>query len=196
MIRKIIIILSLFITLYALNEWRVCTDFTSPIHFSSLDMKLKLEEAIRNDVGYEPVVARTYHNKLNFGAMVILNSYLRFWDIRQGVLLFSIIGYLGIFLGFWYLIVSKNKIKWPLFAVLLLIPFIEVFHFPIAYHIRLGLLTVPYMIFSVFGLWNFLERDKLLRVGLLIILAILSFWFLDVFKSEIFSYCFIPEIGK
>ena len=190
MIKKIIIFIALIVGLITLVPWFKCGSFADPLHYSQFDMVLKLHEAVHNDIGFSAFAARAFHNKIALSAILIFNSYLYFWDIRFGALLFSLVGYFGILCGFWYLTKSKMKFKWWIFSAFIVLPFIEIFHFPLPYHQRLISLTLPYQAFSVFGLWKFIEADKWKRLLFLIILITLSICYYFTFVEEIFLNCY------
>lgn len=190
MIKKIIIIISVFVGLYYFRQWFLCVNFADPVHFSAYDMSLKLIEAVHNDVGFAPNVTRIFHNKVSLGAILISNNYLHFWDVRFATLLFSPVMYFGIWLGFWYLAKSKIKHKWIILTAILALPFIEVFKINLHYFFRLVLIVAPLFVFSIYGLWNFVRKENWKRNVLLIALIIFSLWYMSVFGSDIFLNCF------
>ena len=188
--KKIIILISFFVGVFALRTWFQCVNFADPIHFSSFDMSLKLIEAVHNDVGFAPNVVRIYHNKLSLGIILIFNSYLHFWDIRFMPLLISPVLYFGLWSGFWNLFKSKIKAKWIIFLVILLLPFVEIFKLDLEYKIRLMIIVIPMFVFSLYGLWKFIEKDKWPKSLLLVLLIIVSIWYIAIFQNDIFFNCF------
>jgi hypothetical protein len=190
MIKKIVTIIAFIVGVFYLRQWFLCVNFADPIHFSAFDMSLKLQDAIHNDIGFGTNTVRIFHNKLALGAILISNSYLHFWDVRFASLLFSPVLYFGIWCGFWYLTQSKTKHKWFILAFLLLLPFVEIFKIGLHYFLRLGIITLPLIILSLFGLRKFIEKDSMKRTLLITILIIFSVWYLSVFGSDIFLNCF------
>lgn len=189
MLKRIIIFCVFIIELVSLRSWFVCSDLINKFHFSSFDVTLKIQEAISNDIGYAPLLARFFHNKLTFSINAVMASYLQFWDIRFGVMLFMLVGYFGIFCGLWYLISSKYRYKWLVFIFLLLLPFIEVFHMFQLYQLRFVLLVLPYFSVSIYGIWQFMKAHKKKVQVILIILIVSSIWYNIVFSKDIFLNC-------
>lgn len=189
MIKKILISIILLVELLAFRLWFACEKLADSFHISFLDDRLKLEEAIHNDTGYPIQLYRFFHNKVAFTINQVFVNYIHFWDIRFGVMLFSIIGYFGVFIGFWYLTKVKNKYKWVIFAVLLLIPLIEIFLLPISYQLRISILVIPYQVLSMFGYWQFIKMHRRRAVVFIVILILISIWYQAAFHNEIFFNC-------
>lgn len=189
MIKKLLILIAVGIEINSLRLFLSCRDFSGQFHFSALDMRLKLEEAIHNDVGYSTNLARAFHNKAAFTANQVLVNYLHFWDIRFGAIYFSLVGYFGIFSGFWYLAKRKGKFSRILLILLLILPFIEVFRLISEFQIRFLLLSIPYLLLSVYGLWQFIRTNKKKGLITIVILVVLSFWYQSVFSNDVFLNC-------
>lgn len=193
MINRLLILAVFILESITYVFWLGCQKITDKFHFSSLDAQLKLDEVIRNDVGYSTQVARFFHNKVNVYGSELFNKYIQFWDIRFMSLFVSIIGCFGIAYGFWHLLTKKNKTykTWLVLGFLLLIPFIEVIQFGLPYSVRISIILFSFALFSLFGIWQFLKRYK--KVGLLIVVILLaiSIWHLIVFQKDIFNnFCY------
>lgn len=190
MIYRITIILILFIEIWTTKLWLICSKFADFFHFSYFDLQLKIEDAVHNDKGFPSSIARFFHNKISFFVHDVFSSYMRFWDIRFGVVFFSIIGYFGLFCGFWYLLKSNIKYKQLIVIIYLLIPFIEVFRLIHSYQLNLILLSFPYQILSIYGIWSFLSQHKKRGLALVVLLLILSIWYIYALPQDILLNCF------
>lgn len=191
MIKKIIIFIIFVIDAWTTMLWLKCAKFADFFHFSSLDMRLKLEEAVHNDKGFPSLYSRFFHNKVVFFAKEVFANYFHFWDIRFGVVFFSIIGYFGILCGLWYLLKSKTRYRWLVIIVYLILPFIEVFHSIEPYRLRLILLSVPYYAISLYGIWQFLKFHKDKGFWIVIVLVVFSIWYSYALPKEILLNCLI-----
>ncbi len=189
MIKKIILFIGVFVIISTVGPFLDCWRFDERIYFSPLEMDLKLIEAVHNDVGYAPNIARIFHNKAQLGAFFVFDSYLYFFDIRFLAPIFSLVGYVGIFWGFWYLFGLKNKFRQFIISLLLVLPFIEIFKLIDNTFARALIISVPYFVLSIFGIWQFLKSHKWIGVLVVLILVVLSVWYTDVFGSGIVDAC-------
>lgn len=190
--KKVLVIVVFAIEFISLQQWFLCKRFKDFIHFSSINLNLYLDDLIHNDIGVPLSVIRIFHNKAVVVITLLFKNYLQFWDIRFAVNLFSLVGYFGIILGFWY-IFNEDKRKWYIYIVLFILfflPLIEVlfepnFYFPL----KVILIALPYQVFSLFGAWQFLRKDSTLRAFILIFLIIISMWWYFVLQNDVFNYC-------
>jgi hypothetical protein len=187
---KLLLAVILLIQLNSLKLWFYCRDLADTFHFSTLDMQLKLQEAISNDVGFEPLIVRIFHNKVIVSINEIFKQYIHFFDIRFGAMFFSLVGYFGIVLGFYYLIKVKMRYRRLVLAFFLLLPFLEVFRLISNFQIRFIVLVVPYVFLSVFGLSSFLVANKKGGAKALVMLIIVSIWYQFILQSDISINCF------
>jgi hypothetical protein len=190
---KILTILVALIEMFAIKLWLSCNSFNEAFHFSAFDVKLKVEEQVRNDVGYGVEIVRFFHNKAIVGASELLNKYLFFWETNFQALFFSLVGIFGIWCGFWYIITSKQKriYKWVIVSGLLLLPFIEIFSISLPFIARLVLLWLPYALFSLYGLWQFLKHTGIKGLIIVMLLLALSVWYLLALQGDIFTiFCY------
>lgn len=193
MTTKLLITLIILLEFATGSLWIRCQKLADKFYANGLDAQLKLEEAVRNDVGYSTVAARFFHNKINVYMTEFLNTYIQFWDIRFDVLFFSIVGFFGILCGFWYMLTNKKKTykTWLLLVVLMVWPLIEIIRVPLPYWIRIIIILIPFYVFSLYGLWQFLKHHKLLAPVVIIVLIVISAWYLLVFQTEIFmNFCY------
>jgi hypothetical protein len=189
MFNKVLLIIIIFVELNSLRLWMECQKFADRFEFSSFDVFLKLKEAINNDIGYSTYLVRFFHNKIALTLNQLTIKYLYFWDINFGVLLFSFIGYFGIICGFWYLVESKLKLKWIILITLLLLPFIEVLKIFNPFQLRFILITAPYFIFSLYGLWQFMKFKGKKGGIFIIVLILMGIWYQLVLQKDIFQNC-------
>jgi hypothetical protein len=190
---KICIIIIFLIELATGSLWIRCQKLADRFYSTNLDSQLKLDELVRNDIGYSTYAARFFHNKILVFGSEIINKYLQFWDIRFDVLFFTIVGCFGILYGFWYLLSKKNKTykSWIVILVLLALPFIEIGHISLPYQVRIGGILLPFYLFSLFGIWQFIKQHKRFGAAIVMILIIISLWYMLVFQKDIFrNFCY------
>lgn len=195
--KKIIIIITALIEVGTLQTWFVCQGFTDIFHYSSVNLAYQLDTYINPFKGIPLWIVRLFHNKLVQIPINFLRFYLQFWDIRFGSNWFSLIGYFGIFAGFYYLISEKKKkvYHWLALIMLLVLPCIEILLSPqLPIIIKSVYLWIPFIIFSLYGIYQFMthgERKKRSYVvAALLILSLLWIFFLPHAFSR---YC-IPFV--
>lgn len=174
-----LLFLIFLVQIFAVVQWALCGGFADPFRFSSFDLELRLIEGIHNDVGVSLLQVRGFHNKLIGSGFDVFGSYLRFWDPVFLTGLFSFAGFVGIILGWYYFLARKKHVfTWVLFALVVLIPFVEMFSllrsFP--WPVRVVVLSLPYLFWSVFGYVRFLSEKK---VGMrwIVLLLVVSLWY-------------------
>jgi hypothetical protein len=191
--KSILILLSVTVELLTLRVWFVCKNFTDIFHHTSINLTLQLDGYIHADKGTPFILTRLFHNKLIQIIIDYIRFYLQFWDVRFGSNWFSLIGYFGIFAGFYYILVSKNKkiYHWGALSSILLLPFIEIIVEPqVNIVIKSIYLWVPFMLFSLYGLYQFLSHgDSKKRLSFLILLLIISLLWIIYLPPGINRYC-------
>lgn len=167
-----------------------CNKPVETLHFTVLDANLKLMEGINNDAGYNTYAARFFHNKAQVYITEFFNKYLHFWDIQFGILVFSLIGYIGILYGFWQLAVKKkNHDRLFYFVLALFLPMFEIFQVPASSELRHILIFVPLGVFSLYGVWKFLVLHKRFGFQFIFILLFLSIYLMYIFYNDARIYC-------
>jgi hypothetical protein len=189
MIKKTSLLFILVIEIWVAKFWLICSSFVDFFHFSSIDMHLKLDDLINNDKGFSTLSVRFFHNKIAFFVQEVFSSYLRFWDIRFGVVFFSIVGYFGILCGFWYLIKSRTRYRWLIVAIFLLLPFLEIFRLIPSFQISFIILAGSYDVLSLYGILGFVRSYKRLGLLLIAILMLISIWYIHALPLEMFLNC-------
>jgi hypothetical protein len=189
MMKIVIAIIAVFLVSLSLFGLKECRQFFDPLYFSAYDTSLKLVDAINNDTGFAPNTVRIFHNKLALGAMLIFDRYISFFDIKFALPVFSPIGYFGVWAGFLYLFKLRSKLKWLLAAFFLLLPFLEVFRFIEPFRVRFVSVFLPYLLLSAFGLWMFALRGKWRKMLCLVVLIVISIWYMYIFNPDILLNC-------
>ncbi len=174
----ILLILILIVQAFALLPWFTYTDVSAPVHFSSFDLELRLIENIHNDVGVPLQEVRMFHNKVTGSLFDTFGHYLQFWNLTFLDKFISLAGVVGLGAGLYYFFTKKkNWILWLTFGYLLVAPFIEIFGFTkLPYLVRLVLVAMPFVIWSLWGYWNLLKEKKI-SVKWIIVLLVVSLWF-------------------
>jgi hypothetical protein len=194
MLKKIFVVTAFIIELLAVSEWFVCKQFKDFIHFSSFNQALYLKGLMDNDSGIPFLIVRVFHNKPIVFLDIFVKYYLSFWDDRFLLNLFSVVGCFGIILGIWYLLSRNCKHKkqlWIMLIFLLAFPLVEILFKPnINFIFKVIILVLPYQLFSLFGLWQFIKTDKgNFRMALIYCLLFLSIWWINVLQSDVSNYC-------
>ena len=194
MIKQLTICLVFFVELIAVGQWLSCRYFKDFIHFSSVKTALFTEGLINNDSGIPIFIVRFFHNKVVANINAISENYLRFWDIRFALNLFSVIGSFGIILGIWYLFagnIKKRKYLRILLAYMLTVPLVEIIsgnH--IDYIYKIIFIAIPFQIFSFFGVWEFISpNNNWLRISIVVGLSLVSLWWMYILGQDIYNYC-------
>lgn len=175
-----------------LRLWFVCKELRDFFYFSMQNIQLIIIDQIHNDVGIPLLLVRIFHNKGTVTVIELIRHYLYFWDIRFLLPFISPIGVFAVFAGFWYLLRSKMPaIQKTFFLIILLsIPLVEMILKPqLPFSARLILLSVPYVLLSVIGVWHFLSPKQPIRYGIFFVLLVLSLWWYFVFQNELLNFC-------
>ncbi len=191
--KKNIIILTAFTELLTLQGWFVCQRFTDIFHFGSIDVVFQLGTYINAFKGKPFWLIRLFHNKLVQDPINFLRVYLQFWDVRFGINWFSLIGYFGIFAGFYYIISNKKKkmYHWFVLSMLIIFPCIEILLAPqVSLQIKSIYLWLPFTVFSLYGIYQFLSYGNFKkRVWIIVSLLIISMLWIFFLPFNISNYC-------
>jgi len=199
--KKIILVITAIIELLTLKAWFVCESFTDIFHYSSINLTYQLEIYINPFKGTPIWFIRLFHNKFIQIPINFLRFYLQFWDVRFGSIWFSLIGYFGILAGVYYIVSNKKKTvyHWLVLIILMILPCFEIILAPqIAIPFKSLYLWFPFILFSLYGIYQFLTHGKgkkrLMVIFLLLLLSLLSIFFIS---SEFSRYCnLFPVIIK
>lgn len=196
--KKLLLIIPFFVELITLKMWFTCLHFLDFMHYSSLNIVYQIDTYINAYSGMPRWFARLFHNKPIQVPIDVLRIYLQFWDIRFGSDWFSLIGYFGIFSGFYYIAANKNKKiqYWFIILLLLLLPFIEIFLNPrVSIYIKSIYLWLPYTLFSLYGIYQYIiHGNRKRRIIIIILLLLFSIWLLFLLPHTITNYCTLPPV--
>lgn len=175
------------------KTWYACSAFTGIFHYSASNFQYQLEDYIYSEKGTPLLLTRLFNNKITDGFLDFLRYYLQFWDIRFGTFWFSLIGYFGILAGFYYFISLKRKkyYHWLFLLLLFILPWTEILHpLHISIAVKSIYLWLPYILFSLFGIYQFLTHGKLKkRLIILVIIFGISIWWLIFLPYGMSPYC-------
>ncbi|HWY78895.1 MAG TPA: hypothetical protein VNW29_00900, partial [Candidatus Sulfotelmatobacter sp.] len=108
-VKIITIILTGIVEFLTLGVWLTCKNFADIFHHSSINLTLQMEDYVHAEKGTSLLLTRVFNNKFIVNSNDLLRFYFQFWDIRFGSNWFSLIGYFGIFAGFYYILANKKK---------------------------------------------------------------------------------------
>jgi hypothetical protein len=198
--KKIIIIITALIEFATLQGWFVCQRFTDIFHFKSIDVAVQLSTYINSFKGKPMWMGRLFHNKLIQDPLNFLRVYLQFWDVRFGINWFSLVGYFGIFAGLYYIISNKKKTRYHWLALILLavLPCIEILFAPqLPLQVKSVYLWLPFAVFSLYGINQFLSHGNIKkRVVIIILLLAISLLWIFFLPYNFSNYCihYLPHI--
>lgn len=181
--KYLLLLILLVVQLFAVIHWLPCRGFPDNFHFSSLDLELRIIEGIHSDQNVPLWMVRAFHNKLIGTTFDIFGAYLQFWNVSFLAGFISLAGIVGIGAQFYYFFAQKRTIwLWLLFGAVLLMPFAEVLNLAksLPFAIRLGLVSLPYLVWSMLGYWQFF-REKKVNMKIIYAVLIISVWYLVAF---------------
>src|SRR6266567_446988 len=128
----LILTIAAVIEFLTVKAWFLCKSFTDLFHLSSINITLQIEDYVHSEKGTPLFLTRLFTNKIIDTFLDLLRIYLQFWDIRFGASWFSLVGYFGIFAGFFYILSNKKKrlYHWAMLIIILLLPLIEILKEP------------------------------------------------------------------
>ncbi len=192
-INYLIIIVAAIIEFVTVRAWSNCRDFTSFFHHSSINLTLQIESYVYGEKGTSLFLTRFFNNKFTVSILDFLRYYLHFWDIRFGASWFSLLGYFGIFTGFYYIFSNKKRrlYHWGMLLLIALLPLIEIFIEPhVSLMVKSIYLWIPFSLFSLYGIYQFLTHGKKKkRLIIFLILAALSIWWIALLPYTMPRYC-------
>lgn len=191
--KKSILVIVAVIEFFTLKVWFACESFTDIFHFSSINLTYQLEIYINPFKGTPIWFVRLFHNKFIEIFIDFLRFYLQFWDVRFGSIWFSLIGYFGILAGLYYIVSNKRKTMyhWVVLFILMILPCIEIIFAPsLSIPLKSLYLWLPFILFSLYGIFQFLAHGKgRKRLVIILILLLLSFVSIFFISSEFSRYC-------
>lgn len=191
--KPIIITVIAIVEFYTLQMWFSCKNFAGLLHASSVNIPLQLESLIYAEKGTPILLTRVFNNKVTVTFIEYFQLYLRYWDIRFGSNWFSLVGYFGILAGLYYILTNKKKkiYHWLMLVGILILPCIEIFLEPrVPMIVKSLYLWLPYCLFSLYGISQFLTHGNIKkRMVVIVLLIALSFWWLIFVNYGIKTYC-------
>jgi hypothetical protein len=174
-----IILFCVFLTMgVSLEAFSLSRSFPEHTRFSSLDLQLRLIENIHGDPSIPLWQVRLLHNKVVGIVFDIYDAYLRFWSTSFLFIWIGLVGLVGVFLQWYYFFCSKrNKWLWLVCLAVVLTPFIEIFSLlSFSLPVRGVLLSLPFLVWSILGYWNFLSGNSRKRMYIVLVLTFVSLW--------------------
>lgn len=184
---KLIIITLLFYLITTTGNWFSYQGFNKNYYFSESNLKLKLTDAINNDINTPFFFIRSYHNKFTFTVMEVARIYLMYWDIIFLVALLSPFGVFGFIMGLWYFTYYRYRSKLLLSVIVLICVFqtIEIFIKPdIIFPIKILIFSLPYQLVSYFGISRMIIKREQKKIYIILLIFI---WLTIIWKYSLFS---------
>lgn len=173
-----------------LKMWLFCQRFADPFYYSALDIQLKVNAAISNDIGYSTFLVRFLHNKVYVSANELINSYIQFFDMQFVILFFSLIGVFGIVCGLYYLIKKENTLRIKLiFVTLVLVPVLIIFNKYSLVIIQVFVLWLPFQALSAYGVIQFIKNHRKSGIPIVLILFVVSIWYMLLMQKDYLMFC-------
>jgi hypothetical protein len=173
------------------KAWKLCTQLYGHFYNNTAEFNLHLQDVIYNDSTQSVLLVRVFHNKIVEGLLDIFRRYTMLIDIRFFISFLSFIGFVGILFAIWYIFILKKKKLIVVFLLLLLIPLGEILLHPnFEFGIKFFYLIFPFMAFSLYGHYQYLNRNmNKWTVLFYICLIVISIGFLSFFPDEFYNYC-------
>lgn len=206
MIKKLILFAIIFTELIVIKPWTPCVSLKNEFNFSYKQLTIEIDDAIHNDSNLPIVYTRFFHNKPVFLIRTIINKWLNFFDINFLINSMSPIGFFGLLLGFWYIVISKKILVFSYIALfIVIIPFFEIVLF---YNSNILLkfiyIFLPRILLSVWAFNKFLS-DKISTANkqyyflgeytkefFIIVIIFFSILWFSLFQDNIKNiYCFV-----
>ena len=174
---KLLLLIILLGELFTFYFWVPCAQVLDKFHFTTYDLQLRLIERIHYDQFVPLWETRIFHNKFAGALFDLIRSYVQFWDLAFLINTISIVGVVGVVVMFYHFFSQKkNRPTIVLFTLLLLLPFVEIFHVTlIPPFIRVGIFILPLILWSLLGCWHLSEKKR--GRWLILILILVSLWY-------------------
>lgn len=180
----------LVLEFFALRTWSVCKNLhVNLFHFTKSQYDLQLIGLTTNKIDSSIPEIRFFHNKISVFVQSVFDLLIRYWDALFIVNLISLAGLIFSIFGIYSLLEKKHYRTFFLVITLgLFIQLIEIFKSPpVPFSVKVLLLSLPFVIFSVIGIRNLKISRSHFPILLLLTLASVL-WFL-VFQNQAILYC-------
>jgi hypothetical protein len=197
MMKKIIILgVISIIQIFYLQHFLMCKSLESDFYLTSSQVSLKLIGDIHDDRSGNLLAIRLIHNKLTVYGSAIFDSYLSYFSLLFLANSISLLGLVGMGMGFYYCVERKlMKILLPICTAVLIIPLIELFiiqKIPVVFGIFL--LWFVFVLFSLFSWYVFLPKKMSKKHYIFcLIIIILSCIVYFTFAQTMGFYCTLPS---
>ena len=179
-----------FLEVSVLKPGLNCRNFSGEFHFSLLDLRLQIEEAIYNDKTIPLFWVRFFHNKATFFVLDIFRRWLMSWDVRFLLSYLLPMGVFGFGYGIWISLRTKKSYLSPFIFYLIFAFLVEVVFAPkFKFLIKIFSLILPCQLFSLFGWWQFLKAREIKVLLFATGFFLISFWWQRVFPYEFMNFC-------
>jgi hypothetical protein len=196
MMKKIIILGVIFIIqLFYLQHFLMCQSMQSAFYLTPSQVNLKLTGDIHDDRSGNLLTIRFIHNKVTAYGSTIFDSYLSYFSLLFLANSISLVGLVGMAMGFYYCAGKKSiKILLPICIAVLIIPLMELLiiqKIPIA--IGIFSLWFIFVLFSLSSWYVFLPKkiSKKYYIFCFIAIVISCLWYFVFFDAMGF-YCTLP----
>jgi hypothetical protein len=191
-LKYIIIACQILLFIVLIKIFIVCTNYNGNFHFSTNVVNFHINELIATENETNIFIVRLFHNKITASLFDIISRYIQFFDINYLINILGIAGLFGV-LCFYYLLFTKklkSKIAKALGIMVPLLPFFEIFQIlKILFTLKLILFIVTYQVLALIGSYFFIKRADKKTFIIFLLLLIISFVWILVFKNELTSFC-------
>ena len=175
--RKILIFVAFLVEILTLHRWLHCWHFTDGFYYTPPLLIDRVIGGINDDYGNLTIITHIMHNKATYLVWGFLQTFLQYWDARFLKEFISIAGCIGVYLGLWYFFtkIRGNKYLRGIFLFAVVFQCIQILFSPDIKFLWIILpLGITYIIFSMYGLWQFLAIKSNARYGFIITLLAFS----------------------
>ena len=193
--KNIIIIVIFIIQIFYLQHFLMCQSMQSAFYLVPSQVNLKLIGDIHDDRSGNILAIRLIHNKLTAYGSTIFDSYLSYFSLLFLANTISLMGLVGMAMGFYYCVEEKSrKILLPICLAVLFVPLIELFilpKIPVAFGIYP--LWFIFVLFSMSSWYIFLPKKiSNKHYAFCLILIVISCLWYFVFSDAMGFYCVLP----
>lgn len=190
--KKILLSLITVISIgYSARLWFVCQKFIDQFYFSSLDLQLRMVEAIHTDSQTPLFFVRFFHNKLTGSLIDVFRSYVLYYDVRFLLSLVGFTGFICALAGVYYLLVErKHKLLYVFLMLFFVFPFLSIFFRSIIpYQVWLIGFSLIVSVLSIYGIYRLKWNTWLLSVFVLSLLV--TIWYQSIYTPLVLRFCML-----
>lgn len=168
-----------------------CIRLADRFYFSAFDLKFSIDNGTKYDVGFPTYFVKIFHNKVTGFVLDLFTRYVDYFDLIFLISIFSFVGLLGVMWGIMTIMKKSMKKFFLLLFIIFLLPVIEIFakdFFPIQF--KVIVINILFLPLTYIGIKNLLYHYPRAQV-MILLLGLLSLWWLGVFGSNVKSICII-----